>query len=77
MFFSESSECDDGGVGIAGDAVDVGVGSEVREGIEVPELGELGHSLIVTIFAGVGKRKTPWKTAFSGRQDAKVTHTNP
>jgi hypothetical protein len=59
VFFSEPSESDDGGVRIAGDAVDVDVGSAVRERIEVPELGEVGHSLIVTIFVGVEKGKTP------------------
>jgi hypothetical protein len=57
VFFSEPSEGNDDGIGIAEEAVDVGCGSEPRDSVEVAELGEVGHASIVTSFAKAEKSK--------------------
>jgi hypothetical protein len=60
-----SVEGNDDGVGIAEDSVNVRGRGEPREGVEVAELSELCHHVIVTDFVTVEKRITPWKNSVS------------
>ena len=59
MFFSTASIGNDDGIRITEDAVYRCSGSEAGERVEVVETGEVGHSAIVTDFAGQEKTKNP------------------
>ena len=56
-----TAQWNDDGIRIAEDSVNVPGRGEAGKRVEVAELGEVCHLVIVTDFATAEKQKTPWK----------------